>query len=144
MAGAMPRPRRQRPPGRQSTDVIRSLRANRRTVLTTKAERREEIKLKLEYAKLAISVVGVGALFFAALQWFAANQVAQETVYQRMASTWTDHLRILVEKPELRPYFQENKELVADDHERQEVLAYADLRLDVMDAILSYGHERWS
>lgn len=109
-----------------------------------RAERREEIRLVLEYVKLAISVLGIGTLLFAGLQWMAANKVANETVYQRIASAWTDHLRTILEKPDLRPYLEEGKELSADDPKREAVLALVDLRLDVMDAILTYAAPRWS
>jgi hypothetical protein len=113
--------------------------------MTSRAERREEIRLKLEYVKLALSIVGIGTLIFAALQWMDANHVAKqaaqttrETDYQRITNEWRDHLRTFVEKPQLRPYFEEMKQLNVDDPNRESVLALADIRLDVMDAILTY------
>jgi hypothetical protein len=111
-----------------------------------RTERREEIKLKLEYAKL-ISVVALFiTVVFAGLQWRIANQtaafanqIANENAYQRIATEWRDHLKTFVDKPNVRPYFEEGKQLNVDDPDRQLVLALADVRLDVMDAILTYA-----
>lgn len=114
-----------------------------------RAERREEIKLKLEYLKVVGSLAVLIALVFAALQWRIANQaatfanqIATENAYGRIANEWRDHLKSLVEKPHLRPYFEEMKQLSADDPNGQVVLAFADVRLDVMDAILTYAAMR--
>jgi hypothetical protein len=102
-----------------------------------RAERREEIKLRLEYLKVAISLAVIGTLLFAGLQWRTANQVALQTNYQRIASEWRTHLGTFVEKPLLRPYFEDRKEIGGDDKEA--ILAVADVRLDVMDGILTYA-----
>jgi hypothetical protein len=104
-----------------------------------RAEHREEIKLALEYAKVVISLAGVFTIFFAGLQWRAANEAADETVAQRMTNEWRDHLKTFVEKPGLRPYFESQKDLKPDDPNTQIVLALADIRLDVSDAVLSYA-----
>jgi hypothetical protein len=117
----------------------------------SRAERREEIKLRLEYLKVAISLGVIGTILFAGLQWqianqaaARANQIANEAVYQRMTNEWRDHLKTFVdkEKAALRPYFEEKKQLASDDPNRQVVLALADVRLDVMDAILTYATMR--
>jgi len=132
--------------------------------MTKRAERREEIKLILEYLKVVASFGVIGTLVFAALQWQQgnraadratqegnraadranqtardANKAAIQAVYQRMTNEWRDHLQTFIRAPELRPYFEEGKELGADDKNRQIVLAIADVRLDVMDAILTYA-----
>jgi hypothetical protein len=110
--------------------------------MNDRSERREEIKLKLEYAKIVFSLAGIATIVFAGLQWRAANQVANEAVYQRIATEWRDHLKTFVEKPQLRPYFESKKELSSDDPNAQAVLALADVRLDVEDAILTYADFR--
>lgn len=66
------------------------------------------------------------------------NQVALQTNYQRIASEWRTHLGTFVEKPQLRAYFEIEKNLGGDDPCREAVLAIADVRLDVMDGILTY------
>jgi hypothetical protein len=109
-----------------------------------RTERREEIKLMLEYMKLALSLGGVVAIIIAVAQWRMANLVATETVYQRMTTEWRDHLKYLVDKPRLRPYFEERKQLASDDEDAQAVLAFADVRLDTADAILTYAAFRGS
>jgi hypothetical protein len=114
--------------------------------MTNRAERREEIKLILEYFKVVASLGVVGTIVFAALQWQQgnkaadrANETAIQAVYQRMTNEWRDHLQTFIKSPELRPYFEGGKELGADDKNREIVLAVADVRLDVMDAILTYA-----
>lgn len=114
--------------------------------MTERAERREEMKLVVEYVKLGISFAVVLSVVFAGLQWSSAieasrraNLVANLALYQRMTSEWRDHLKTFVERPNLRPYFEEMKEFETDDKQRQVVLALADVRLDVMDAVLTYA-----
>jgi hypothetical protein len=103
-----------------------------------RGERREEIKLILEYAKLVLSLIGIVTLVFAGLQWRDSNRAASLAGYQNMAVEWRDHIRTFVDKPDLRPYFEEGLQLNADDPNREAVLALADVRLDVMDAVLTY------
>ena len=81
--------------------------------MTDRTERREEIKLVLEYIKLAMSLATVFVVLLAGLQWRlaneaanSANQVATLTLFQRMTNEWRDHLKVFVEKPYLRPYFE--------------------------------------
>lgn len=104
------------------------------------------MKLIVEYIKLAISFAVVLSVVFAGLQWASAieasnraNLLANLALYQRMTNEWRDHLKTFVERPDLRPYFEEMKELETDDKQRQAVLALADVRLDVMDAVLTYA-----
>jgi hypothetical protein len=104
-----------------------------------RAERREEIKLRLEYLKVVISLGVIGTLLFAGLQWRMANQAALQTNYQRIVSEWRNHLSTFVEKPLLRPYFEGRKKLTDDDPNREAVLALVDVRLDVIDGILTYA-----
>lgn len=61
-----------------------------------------------------------------------------------MAGEWRDNLRMLVEKPKLRPFFEEGQNLSPDDPDRQTVLAIADVRLDTMDATLTYASGRFN
>jgi hypothetical protein len=114
--------------------------------MTERAERREELKLIIEYIKLGASFAVVLTVFFAGLQWSNANEAAKRAnlvanlaLYQRMTNEWRDHLKTFVEHPHLRPYFEEMKEFETDDKHRQSVLALADVRLDVMDAVLTYA-----
>ena len=107
--------------------------------MNIRAERREEIKLMLEYVKLALSLGGVVALLIAVAEWRMANLAATETVYQRMTTEWRDHLKSFIDKPKLRSYFEERKQLTSNDEDAQAVLALADVRLDTADAILSYA-----
>jgi hypothetical protein len=114
--------------------------------MSNRAERREEIKLVLDQLRTVLSLFVVASIIFAGLQWRTANHAAQiandaaiEAIYQRMVAEWEDNLKTFVEKPDLRPYFESGKSLTSDDPNRQAVLALADVRLDVMDAILTYA-----
>jgi hypothetical protein len=109
-----------------------------------RAERREEIKLLIEYIKIILSLLGIGSLIFTGLQWRDSNKAADQAVYQRMTSEWRDHLKIFIDKSHLRPYFEGKKLLENEDSRRDEVLALADVRLDVMDAILTFANPRFS
>jgi hypothetical protein len=51
-----------------------------------RSERREEIKLILEYVKIAVSVLGISAVVLAAVQWRMTNVVAKETIYERITN----------------------------------------------------------
>jgi hypothetical protein len=110
-----------------------------KTRMTDETGRREKIKLGLEYVKIAISLAGVVTIVLAVWQWQMANVVAKEAAYQRIASEWRDHLKTFVDKPDLRPYFEEGKALDLNYDKAQAVLAVADLRLDTADAILTYA-----
>jgi hypothetical protein len=114
--------------------------------MTEESEHREQLKLKLEYVKVAISLIGVAGLFFVALQWRTSNRVADQAAdvadfnaYRAMTAEWSRHLETFVERPELRPYFADRKEIGPADPNRNAVLAIADVRLDVMDAVLTYA-----
>lgn len=107
--------------------------------MTDRNDRREEIKLNLEYVKLATSMVGLVLIVLAVLQWRAANIHAVQAVYQHMTKEWSDHLKMFVEKPALRPYFEDSVPLTAAGDLRQQVLAMAAVRLDAMDAILTFA-----
>jgi len=116
---------------------------------SVRAERREEIKLLLEYVKLVSVCAVIATVYFGVLQWRTANenarfanQLAMEAVYARMANEWRDHIKIFITNPDLRPYFENGKHLVDADENSQAVLAIADVRLDVMDAILTYAGMR--
>ena len=104
--------------------------------MSDRAERREEIKLRLEYAKLGISVIGILALVFGIFQWMGEWYYQYYVDYERMATEWRNHTRTLVDNPGWRPYFEGNMELTVDDPNREAVLAVADIRLDVMEAML--------
>jgi hypothetical protein len=108
----------------------------------TEQERREQRKERLEYVKSIIQFIGLGTVLFAASQWYISNKnldIANKNAllgtYQAITSRWSDHLKLIFENHGLRPYFEEGKDLRESDNLRNEILAYADLRLDVMDAI---------
>lgn len=106
----------------------------------------ESVKLKLEHWKFAQSLAGalmvLLGLGFTGLQWRNANQIADQSVYQRMVADWSDHLKIFVDKPHLWPYFEEGRPLGPDD--RSLILAVAEIRLQAMDAVLTNVRLRWS
>jgi hypothetical protein len=107
--------------------------------VVNRAERREEIKLILEYVKLAISLAVLGAILFALLEWQQSNRASLHSNYLQVASAWRSHLLTFLERPSLRPYFESGKQLNDDDPNRESVLAIADVRLEVMDDIMDFA-----
>ena len=104
--------------------------------MVNRAERREEIKLILEYVKVAISLGVLGTILFAVLEWQLANRASRQINFQQVSSAWRNHLTTFLERPLLRPYFEAGKQLNDDDPNRESVLAIADVRLEVMDDIM--------
>jgi hypothetical protein len=102
-------------------------------------EQREEIKLKLAYANFLVSLGIIASLIFAGLQWREGSNSATEASYQRIVDQWHDHIKIFIEKPKLRPYFEEGMPMRENDPDAQAILAIADIRLDTMDAVLTFG-----
>ena len=97
-----------------------------------------------DWKSIAGALMVAGGLIFTGLQWHNANQIADQSVYQRMVADWSDHLKTFVQKPELWAYFEEGHPLAPDDQNRSLVLAVAEIRLQAMDAVLSYVRLRWS
>jgi hypothetical protein len=143
---------------RQSLGLLSVLPTGRQIMghVIDRAERREEIKLVLEYLRLVTLVGVVAAAVFGGLQWRIANQntelanknakfasqVADENVFRLMLNEWSEHLRIFLDQPHLRPYFESEKVLSSDDPNYQSVLAFAEIRIDLMDSILLYATSR--
>jgi hypothetical protein len=107
--------------------------------VVNRAERREEIKLILEYVKISVSLGLLGAILFAGLEWQRANRASLQSNFLAVASAWRSHLTTFLDRPSLRPYFEAGKQLNDDDPNRESVLAIADVRLEVMDDILDYA-----
>lgn len=108
----------------------------------------EPVKLKSGDWKrlqpIASALMVASGLAFTGLQWHTANQIADQSVYQRMVADWSDHLKTFIDKPHLWPYFEEGRPLGPDDQNRNLVLAVAEIRLQAMDAVLSNVRLRWS
>ena len=103
--------------------------------MADRSERREELKLVIEYVKLFISVAGIISLIFVGLQWQNSNRLAQSDVAQKMYDSWGAYLNVLMRSPELWPYFESGKILATDDPNRARVFALADMKLYLMDFI---------
>jgi hypothetical protein len=113
-------------------------------------DQREEIKLKLAFANFIVSLGIIASVIFAGLQWQENSKVAQENskiataaAYQRIVDLWHDHIKVFIEKPQLRPYFEESVKMDENSENAEAILAMADVRLDTMDAVLTFG-ELWS
>lgn len=105
-----------------------------------RAEKREIAKLRLEYVKTIAAVASLVAIAFGVLQWQIANTSSTLSFYQRLAAEWRENLRIVFDQPDIRPYFADKQPMDEENELRDKILAYADLRLDTMDAILTYAH----
>src|SRR5436305_10646454 len=100
----------------------------------------ESAETKLEYWGV---MMVAGGLIFTGLQWYNANQIADQSVYQRMVVDWSDHLKTFIDKPDVWPYFEEGRPLTPDDPNKNLVLALAEIRLQAMDAALTNIRLRW-
>lgn len=119
---------------------------------TERTERREEIKLRLEYAKLATSLLGIVVIWIALQQWEAsqrqereAQRLEDQKAYNLIATNWNEHLRMFVERPFLRPYFFQGEPIDPNHNNYNAVSAIAEVRIDLMDSILTHAAaRRWS
>ncbi|WP_298958582.1 hypothetical protein [uncultured Methylobacterium sp.] len=112
--------------------------------MTDRAEFREERKLKLDYWKTIISLGGLGVLIVAVYQWHHTRMIYRDDVDNKMVAIWMDNVKMLAERPAISAHFVASQPavgpaLVDDDKPDSSVLAFADLRLEVMDYILNSG-----
>jgi hypothetical protein len=97
-------------------------------------DQREDLKLKLAFANFIVSLGIIASVIFAGLQWRENSKVAQENSkvaneasYQRIVDLWHDHIKVFIEKPKLRPYFEEGIKMAENDPDAQTILAIADV-----------------
>ncbi|MEX0284077.1 MAG: hypothetical protein AB3N23_05655 [Paracoccaceae bacterium] len=102
-------------------------------------------KFRLQVFQTLLSVVGLIALLLAFAQWRASVRRDNLNTYVLLAQGWNNHLMTFVEKPDLRPYFKDGLDVSADDPLAQRVLAVAEVRLDLMDGLLTYiSQQGWT
>ena len=96
--------------------------------------------------KIQLVIAGVSALGFLGLivsmlilnkQTNQATKATFAAVYQGIAAQMQDFDKLLIEKPNLRPYLYRNKPLPDDERERDEVLATAELLVDLADNVVA-------
>lgn len=79
---------------------------------------------------------GLG-LIVAAAQFNDARIAADAQAYAQISQGWHNHLELLMEQPDLRPYIYGGKPPPAEGTSiRARLDAYCDLRLDAMDRVL--------
>ncbi len=105
-------------------------------------EKREDAKFWIEVAKLGLQIISLVAIAIAFFTYKEALNKSDQDTYRFIAVNWNDHLATFIDKPQLRPYFFEGKELPDNLDERMQIEAVADVRLDKMDAILTYFQQR--
>jgi hypothetical protein len=101
--------------------------------------RRDEIRLILEAARLVLLLLGIVAVIFTAFQWRTSNDLTKESMHITTESLWRKQSEFFIERPYLRTYFYESSRVEAENENSSEILATADARLDVMNAILTYA-----
>ena len=106
-----------------------------------RAEFREERKLKLDYWKTVFSLGSVLAIGFATYQWYESNQKYRNDLDGRMTTLWREHIKFLIDKPDIGQYFIAKAEMPADSPVKASVLNTADLRLEIIDEILNNSDE---
>jgi hypothetical protein len=80
-------------------------------------------------------VVSICALLFTVYQGYLQRKSYQEQVFQGFVSLWLDCDNVFIEKPELRPYFYENKPISSQEPQFNEVMAVAEM----FDDVFSYS-----
>ena len=101
------------------------------------AELRDRIKLRLDIASGIISALGLVSIFFAAEQLRISARASTMDAYARLSGLWASHLNVMVDRPFLFPYFEEMVPLENQNPKRVEILLYGDMRLNIMDEMLT-------
>ncbi|MGE8126034.1 hypothetical protein ACQKQD_03560 [Methylobacterium sp. NPDC080182] len=108
-------------------------------------QRREEIKLILEYIKTAIALSTLVGVALAVWQWSSQNEALRLANDQKLEADWKDHLLYFVKEPDLHPYFFEGKQVDGSDPlKRSRVIAMADVRLELIDNIYGVSEDIWT
>ena len=107
-----------------------------------KEEKRENIKLYIEVSKLIVQILGSIAIVIAFMVYRDSINKGDQDTYRFISTDLNDHLKIFVDHPELRPYFFDGEVLPKVGPVRLLVESVADVRLDKMDAILTYFKRR--
>ena len=85
-----------------------------------------------------LAFVGViVSLLLLRAQGQAAREATLVVAYQNMTAQMAEMQRFFVEHLDLRAYFYDGKTLPADEHDRDRVLAVAEMYVNMMDAVLT-------
>lgn len=105
---------------------------------TTPSAPFEKTKLGLQIAQTIAAVIGATAILIAFFQWQEGQRRAEQDVYRTISKDWNDHLKFFVENPELRPYFFSGLPLDPNNQQAERIHAVADVRIDLMDAVMTH------
>ncbi|WP_331311715.1 hypothetical protein [Methylobacterium oryzae] len=95
----------------------------------------EEHKVDLEYFKIFVSVLAalsVGAAVFQSIYLLSNSEEALRT---NLRKEWRDQLQAVAAQPDVRPYFDSNRPLSGIEHDDNNALSVADLKLDAFENI---------
>jgi len=84
--------------------------------------------------ELATFLTAIAALFSIGLTYRQIGLAA----YQQIISNSIEFDKVLVEHPELRPYFKDSKHIAKDDPSYNRAALIAELQLDVIDSIIAF------
>jgi hypothetical protein len=90
-----------------------------------------------EILSLSISFLGVLSLALIFKQTYQTSASMQASAYQSIAANTLELDKILIEKPELRPYFYSGVDINENDKNYELVMAIAEFQLDFFDATLT-------
>ena len=116
-----------------------------RAVAASPIERMERSRLRLQIVQTIAALVSMTAIVIAYVQFQESERREEQSVYRTISADWNEHLRLFVEKPDLRPYFFDGAVVAPGDPNADAVFALAAVRIDLMDSILAHMNARgWS
>ncbi|CAL4868176.1 hypothetical protein MMA231_02451 [Asticcacaulis sp. MM231] len=105
-------------------------------------ESRENWKLRLEIFKTILQIITLISIGFAYLSYRDSVSKVDQDTYKMIAANWNDHLALFIEHPNLRPYFFEGRAVTPNNKDKLLIESVAVVRLDKMDAILTFFAQR--
>lgn len=106
--------------------------------------RLEKQKFRLELLKSVVSAVALGSILLGVYQLYETQKstelnarMALINTYDKVIQRWGEHLRDVARQPDIMPFFADKRPLPEEPELRSKVLAFADVRLDTADAVLT-------
>jgi uncharacterized membrane protein len=100
------------------------------------------IKPAIDSLTLVVSLIGLASIWIAIHEMRMNEEVSWVTTYQTIETASLEMDKMLVEHPNLVPFFLSGTRIENTDKEYNQAVALADARLGAIDAILTYAQFR--
>ncbi len=104
----------------------------------TQGSRTSRIKFGLEIATLLTAATALASVILTHRQLGLTQRQLELLAYQQIISNGVEFDKVLIEHPELRPYFKEGKAIGKDDRLYNQAALIAELQLDMIDSIIVF------